>query len=182
MLRRVLASSSSVSPSACISSSSSSPLAWFSGSAQLAEASRGLKSRKRPKVSGKFIKDSQAWREEYQSEQQRLLADSLRGYVSYSTTRRIAPYDTRFRPFDREETDGVYVIMRHLMKDKMDLSRNHAHVVKRLMCNVGLVGPQVTTQARWRPLRASRISEKSVTMKDYMNERDKSLKARLYSD
>lgn len=184
MLRRILSSSSSCGVYSCAATAPSSSLTSSSSIAValLVDSNRGLKTRKRPKVGAKYVKDSQAWRENYQSEQQRLLADSLRGYVAYSTTRRIVPWDPRFKPFDREETDGVYAVMRYMMKDKMEMSRNHAHVVKRLMANVGLIGPQVTTKARWRSVFATRTPERATTIKDYNAERDKSLRAKWYSD
>jgi hypothetical protein len=182
MLRRLLsASSSSASSFATISTSSSplltsgSPSSAFVCSAALVDASRGGKTRKRPKIGAQFVKDSQKWREDYQSNNQRLLADTLRAYVSYSTTRRIVPWDPRFAPFDREENDGVHAVMRYLMKDKMEMSKNHAHVVKRLMANVGLIGPQVTTKARWRSIQATRMSDRATTTKEYVSEREKGI-------
>jgi hypothetical protein len=142
---------------------------------------RGLKTKKRPKTGAKFVKDSQAWREQYQSSQQRVLADSLRAYVGYANARRHAPYDPRFKPFDREEVDGVYVVMRYLMRDRLEAVRNHAAPTKRLFCNVGLLGPQVTTVARWRSVRGATLSEKTQLLKE-AQERDRTVRNRWYSD
>ena len=192
MLRRAITFDATAYGASCCawatpSWSSSSPSSYSLPVAQLATtpsavtAARGLKTRKRPKVGSKYIKDAQQWRETYQSSQQRVLADSLRGYMGYGATRRMPPYDARFKPFDREEADGVYVVMRHLMKDKIAATRNHAPGMKRLFANVGLIGPQVTTTARWRGVRSTSLPEKAALYKE-VHDRDKTLRNKWYSD
>lgn len=111
------------------------------------------KPKKRPKVGPGFHEKAQKWRDEYLLDRHRVLADSLRAYVEFSSTKRVEPWDTRFAPFDRVERDGVYIVMKHLMDDKLQLCNYHHRPVKRLFCNVGLLGPQVTTKARWKPYR-----------------------------
>ncbi|CCW60180.1 unnamed protein product [Phytomonas sp. EM1] len=111
------------------------------------------KPKKRPKVGQGFHEKAQKWREEYLLDQQRVLADSLRGYVDFSSSKRSEPWDTRFAPFDRVEKDGVYIVAKYLMDEKLQLCNYHHRAVKRLFCNVGLIGPQVTTVARWKPSR-----------------------------
>uniref|UniRef100_A0A7S1QVN7 Uncharacterized protein n=1 Tax=Neobodo designis TaxID=312471 RepID=A0A7S1QVN7_NEODS len=112
---------------------------------------RGMKPKKKNKFGPQFVKESQPWREEWRQQREVRLAEGLRKYVLDSSTARRQPYDTRFAPFDREERDGVYLVMKHLMGDKLNLTHNHANPVKRLFCNVGLVGPTVSTRARWKP-------------------------------
>lgn len=114
------------------------------------EQARGVKPRKRPAIGKQFVKEVQVWREEWGLERQRCLADSLRAFVDFSSTRRQVPFDSRFKPFDRNENDGVYIIMKYMMQDKLALCHHQQRPVKRLFCNVGLLGPQVTA-ARWRP-------------------------------
>ncbi|KPA85059.1 putative mitochondrial hypothetical protein [Leptomonas pyrrhocoris] len=111
------------------------------------------KPKKRPKVGTGFHEKAQRWRDEYLLDSHRVLADSLRAYVDFSSTKRSEPWDTRFAPFDRVEKDGVYIITRYLMDDKLQLCNYHHRPVKRMLCNVGLMGPQVTTTARWKPYR-----------------------------
>lgn len=114
------------------------------------EQLRCIKPKKRPAHTAKFVKDVQIWRDEWSRERQRQVADSLRAFVEFSSTRRQSPFDSRFKPFDRSENDGVYIIMKYMMNDKLQLCNYHMRPTKRLFCNVGLIGPQVTS-ARWRP-------------------------------
>jgi hypothetical protein len=123
----------------------------------------GLKPKKKNKVGAKFVTDSQTWRDKWRGKREVQFAEGLRGYVNFSTTARQVPYDARFAPFDREERDGVHLVMKHLMADKLALTYNHANPVKRLLCNVGLLGPQISTVARWKPRDAARISAKVPT-------------------
>lgn len=124
---------------------------------------RGFKAKKRNKFGQPFVKESQPWRDEWRKSKERRLAENLREYANVSTTERIAPWDSRFAPFDREERDGVYIVMRYLMSDKLALSHHHANPVKRLFCNVGLIGPHVTTRARWKPNTATLYNAKATT-------------------
>ncbi|EPY40133.1 hypothetical protein AGDE_03795 [Angomonas deanei] len=39
------------------------------------------------------------------------------------------------------------------MDDKLQLCNYHHRPVKRLFCNIGLMGPQVSAKARWKPYR-----------------------------
>lgn len=110
------------------------------------------KPKKRPKVGTGFHEKAQKWRDEYLLDRHRVLADSLRAYVEFSSTKRAEPWDTRFAPFDRVEKDGVYVLTKYLMEEKLQLCNYHHRPTKRMMCNVGLMGPQVT-KARWKPYR-----------------------------
>jgi hypothetical protein len=142
---------------------------------------RGLKPKKKPKIGAKYIKEAQPWREGWNKERQKLLVDSIRGYISYSSTQRQAPYDNRFAPFDRSEKDGVYIIMKHMMDDKLALSNNHAPAVKRLFCNVGLLGPQVTTTARWKPSHAASLRAKATKLEEFWT-KDKSIRAKWFKD
>jgi hypothetical protein len=176
-----LGEASALAPSPSSSPSSSTATLTATAAAQPTAAHRGLKARKRPKVSPTFPKQAQGWRERYMGKQQQVLADSLRSYVNYSTTRRIAPYDTRFAPFDRHEKDGVYIIMKHMMDEKLHASNNHAPAVKRLFANVGLLGPQVTTQARWRPWRFSTLSHKAQYLEESWT-KDPTVKNGPYTD
>lgn len=116
-----------------------------------------VKPKKRPKVGAGFHEKAQKWREEFLLDRHRVLADSLKAYVEFSATKRTEPWDTRFKPFDRTEKDGVYVILKHMMDDKMQLCNNHPRATKRLLCNVGLMGPNVTRQARWKPHRFTQL-------------------------
>ena len=109
-----------------------------------------VRPKKRPKVTPGFHDKAQKWREEWLHDRQRQVADSLRNYIHFSTTKRLPPWDARFAPFDRSEKDGVHVIIKHLMEDKLSIANNHQRATKRLFCNVGLIGPVVTTKARWR--------------------------------
>ena len=174
MLRRVSFSTTPVVTPASLSGSTTTSAAVLYNNLCL------LRTRKRPKVGVPYIKEAQTWREEYQLKQQKLLADSLRAYVAYGNNKRLPPWDPRFKPFDREETDGPYVVMRYLMRDKLDSSKNHAGAVKRMMCNVGLLGPQITTRARWRSRRMAALSDKTTNMNEYV--RDKTVRNKFYSD
>ncbi len=139
------------------------------------------KPKKRPKVGQGFPQKAQKWREEFLLDRHRALADSLRAYTDFCTTKRIEPWDTRFKPFDRSEKDGVYILTKHLMDDKLQLSNYHQRATKRLFCNVGLVGPQVTTQMRWKP-RAFALFPASATKQDRRFLKDKSIKADDFND
>jgi hypothetical protein len=116
-----------------------------------------MKPKKRPKPSKKFIEDSQKYREEWQVDTRRVVADSLRGYMDFSSTTRTQPWDNRFAPFDRVENDGAYVLMDTFMSEKLALCNNHPRPTKRLFCNLGLLGPTVTTVARWKPKTAATL-------------------------
>lgn len=125
-----------------------------SGSLALREPKRfWSKPKKRPKVGTGFHEKAQKWRDEYLLDRHRVLADSMRAYVDFSSTRRADPWDTRFAPFDRIPRDGVYILTQYLMEEKLQLCNYHHRPVKRLCCNIGLMGPQVTTTARWKPSR-----------------------------
>lgn len=130
---------------------SAAPPLTLSASVALCVHPRCVSTKKKAKVAPKFLEHAQTWRDQWRKEQQRLLADSLRGYVTYSTTRRQVPWDTRFAPFDRQETDGVYMVAKYLMEEKLAPTYYHAAPVKRLFCNVGILGPTVTTGMRWKP-------------------------------
>lgn len=132
-------------------SSGSTPCGILSLGAVATQMRQWTKPKKRPKVGTGFHEKAQTWREEFLLNRHRALAESLRAYTDFSSTRRAEPWDTRFKPFDRVEKDGVYIIAKHLMEDKLMLCNYHQRAVKRLFCNVGLMGPQVTTQARWKP-------------------------------
>ena len=127
---------------------------------------RGMKPKKKNKFGPQFVKESQSWREDWRQKREVELAEKLRRYVVNSSTARRQPYDSRFEPFDREERDGVYIVMKHLMADKLNLTHNHANPVKRLFCNVGLIGPTVTTKARWKPRASAAKSAKPVQSKE----------------
>lgn len=126
--------------------------------------SAGQKPKKKNKVGAKFIGDSQVWRDAWRKTRERKIAEGMRSYVNMTSTQRKVPYDVRFRPFDRDERDGVYLMMKYMMDDKIHLTHNYAGPVKRLFCNVGLLGPQVTNVARWKPLRASLINSNTATL------------------
>ncbi|CCW68547.1 unnamed protein product [Phytomonas sp. Hart1] len=132
------------------------------------------KPKKRPKVGQGFHEKAQKWRSEYLLDQQRVLADSLRGYVEFSSSKRAEPWDTRFAPFDRVEKDGVHILTKYLMDDKLQLCNYHHRAVKRLFCNVGLMGPQVTTMARWKPSRYA-TNPASTTKAETTFNKDKTL-------
>ena len=140
-----------------------------------------VKPKKRPKVGTGFHEKAQKWREEYLLDRHVKLANSLRAYVEFSTTKRVEPWDTRFAPFDRVEKDGVYIVAKQLMDDKLQLCNHHPRAVKRLFCNVGLLGPQVSTKARWKP---HRVTQMSATTNKYEKvfTKDKQLFNNGYND
>ena len=139
------------------------------------------KPKKRPKIGPGFPQKAQKWREEFLLDRHRQLADSLRAYTDFCTTKRSEPWDTRFKPFDRVEKDGVYIITKHLMDDKLQLCNYHQRAVKRLFCNVGLVGPQVSTQMRWKP-RSFASFPSTATKQDRRFLKDKSIAAAGFND
>jgi hypothetical protein len=140
-----------------------------------------VKPKKRPKVGQGFHDKAQKWREEFLLDSHRVLADSFRAYMEFSTTRRTEPWDARFRPFDRNEKDGPYVIAKYLMEDKLQLCNYHPRATKRLLCNVGLLGPQVTTQARWKSHRNAALPA-STTKAEKAFTKDKTIRNGVYSD
>lgn len=150
-------------------------------SASLTTQVRGVKPKKKNKAGPKFIKDSQQWRQEWRETRELQLANSLRNYMQFSSTKRQVPFDTRFKPFDRDENDGVYIVMKHLMDDKLALANNHARPVKCLMCNVGLLGPTVTTEARWKPRSAANLSAKEKLLSGVF-EKEKDISNMGYQD
>lgn len=131
------------------------------------------KPKKRPKVGPGFHEKAQKWREEFLLDRHRVLADSLKSYVEFSASKRIEPWDTRFKPFDRVEKDGVHIIAKHLMEDKLQLSGYHPRATKRLFCNVGLMGPNVSTQARWKPHRFAQLPA-TATKAERIYQKDRS--------
>ncbi|KAG8345077.1 hypothetical protein ERJ75_001247500 [Trypanosoma vivax] len=139
------------------------------------------KPKKRPKVGQGFHEKAQKWRDEYLLDRHRVLADSLRSYVEFSSSKRAEPWDARFKPFDRVEKDGVYVLIRHLMEDKFQLCNYHHRPVKRLFCNVGLMGPQITTKARWKPHRFA-MSPANTTKADRIYQKDKTVYTHGHND
>ncbi|EKF38313.1 hypothetical protein MOQ_001479 [Trypanosoma cruzi marinkellei] len=139
------------------------------------------KPKKRPKVGQGFHEKAQKWRDEFLLDRHRVLADSLRAYVEFSASKRTEPWDTRFRPFDRVEKDGVYVLMRHLMEDKFQLCNYHHRPVKRLFCNIGLLGPQVTTKARWKPYRYA-TNPANTSKAERLFQKDKTLYTHGHND
>lgn len=147
----------------------------------LVSSLRFISSKKRQMPSAKFPEHAQKWRDNWRKERQRLLADSLRSYVSFSSTKRQPPWDARFAPFDRQEKDGVYLVMRHLMSDKLAATNNHAAPVKRLFCNVGVVGPTVTTQMRWKPRGVAQLSA-TATQQTAIYSRDKTVRSGGFND
>lgn len=140
-----------------------------------------VKPKKRPKVGTGFHQKANQWREEYLLDQHRKLADSFKAYMEFSSTKRTEPWDTRFKPFDRVEKDGVYIIAKHLMDDKLQLSNNHPNAVKRLFANVGLMGPQVTTVARWKSHRFAQLPA-SATKAERLFQKDRNLHNHGYHD
>lgn len=139
------------------------------------------KPKKRPKVGTGFHEKAQTWRDEFLLNHHRVLADSLQAYVQFSSTKRCEPWDSRFAPFDRVEKDGVYILTRYLMEEKLQLCHYHHRPVKRLCCNVGLMGPQVTTTARWKPSRFA-TSPASTTKAESVFQRDKSVMTGYHHD
>lgn len=139
------------------------------------------KPKKRPKVGTGFHEKAQKWRDEFLLDRHRVLADSLRAYVDFSSTRRAEPWDTRFAPFDRVDKDGVYIITKHLMDEKLQLCHYHHRPVKRLCCNVGLMGPQITTTARWKPGRFA-TNPANATKADRIFLRDKNVQTGGHHD
>lgn len=140
-----------------------------------------VKPKKRPKVGAGFQDKAQKWREEYLLDRHRILADGLKAYVEFSSQRRTEPWDTRFKPFDRVEKDGAHILVKYLMEDKLNLAGYHPRATKRLMCNVGLLGPTVTTTARWKPFRFAQLSA-TTTKADRLYTRDRSIATGGYSD
>lgn len=140
-----------------------------------------VKPKKRPKVGQGFHEKAQKWREEYLLDRHRVVADSLKAYMEFSSQRRIEPWDTRFKPFDRAEKDGVHIVAKYLMEDKLNLAGYHPRATKRLMCNVGLLGPSVTTTARWKPHRFTQLAA-NTTKADRLFTRDRSIANHGYSD
>ncbi|CUG86696.1 Hypothetical protein, putative [Bodo saltans] len=67
------------------------------------------------------------------------------------------------------------------MEDKLNLAGYHPRATKRLMCNVGLLGPTVTTTARWKPFRFAQLSA-TTTKADRLYTRDRSIATGGYSD
>lgn len=155
---------------------------WGSGLTAMREARRfWSKPKKRPKVGTGFHEKAQKWRDEFLLDRHRVLADSLRAYVEFSSTRRAEPWDTRFAPFDRVDKDGVYVITKYLMDEKLQLCHYHHRPVKRLCCNVGLMGPQITTTARWKPSRFA-TNPANATRADRIFLRDKNVQTGGHHD
>ena len=142
---------------------------------------KGQKAKKRPKPSKKYIEDVQVYRDEWQRDNQRLLADSLRGHVEFSLARRMEPWDDRYAPFDRQEKDGVHLIINTFMDEKLQLCGYHPRPTKRLFANVGLLGPTVTTKARWKPVAAAALPYGSKVMERHLK-RDWSLRNCGFND
>ena len=141
-----------------------------------------VKAKKRPQPTSKYLPKSQEWRERWKEDQIKKVAESFRSFISYSTSKRQLPMDTRYAPFDREEKDGVYHVMQYLMADPLRLSNNHAPVVKRLCCNVGLMGPMVNSHRRmWKPTSFASLPEKSTKASDRAN-RPSDVSAGVYAD
>lgn len=139
------------------------------------------KPKKRPKVGTGFHEKAQKWRDEYLLDRHRVLADSMRAYVDFSSTRRADPWDTRFAPFDRVPRDGVYIITQYLMDEKLQLCNYHHRPVKRLCCNVGLMGPQITTAARWKPARYA-TTPYNTSKAERIFQRDKTVQTGYHHD
>jgi hypothetical protein len=142
----------------------------------------GLKPKKKNKFGPKFVTDSQTWRDNWRNEHEIRLAEGYRTYLRFSSTQRKVPYDQRFAPFDRDDRDGVHVVMKYLMSDKLALSQNHGNPFKRLCCNVGIMGPQMTTQARWKPLYYANLSVKAQKKTDKFVNDEKSEGNPFYHD
>lgn len=150
-------------------------------SSVLFEQRREVKAKKKPKPGQKYVDDSHKWRDNWRKDRTRQLADSLRGYMAWCSTKRTPAWDARFAPFNRQEKDGVYVIMKHMMEDKLSLANYHAKPTKKLFVNVGLLGPQVTTQARWKPHVITTLPAGSTFIEDrYL--KDKTLRNAGYND
>lgn len=126
-----------------------------------------------------FPDRAQQWRTEWLHDRQRVTADSLRAYVEFSSTRRAAPWDARFAPFDRDEKDGIHLVTRSMMNDKLILCNYHQRATKRLYCNLGLIGPTVTTKARWKNM-TNAVLPVHVTRQD--SKPDRTVKNAFYSD
>jgi len=123
-----------------------------------------LKPKKRQKSGAPFIKASQTWRDKWMISQAEKLATQSKNYVEHYSTKRTVPWDSRFRPFDRSEKDGVYHVMKYLMEDKLAAANNHAKPTRKLFCNVGLLGPNFgsngvmgANQARFKPRSVQRL-------------------------
>ena len=67
------------------------------------------------------------------------------------------------------------------MDEKLNLCHSHANAVKRLFCNVGLLGPQVTTVARWKPGRMCTLPARAQTQKQFY-EKDPTLRNHSLND
>lgn len=154
---------------------------FFGISSLLTQRRFWAKPKKRPKVGANFHEKAQKWRQEYLLDRHRVLADSLRAYIDFSSTKRTEPWDTRFAPFDRIEKDGVHIVRRYLMDEKLQLCNCHHRPVKRLFCNVGLFGPNVTTNARWKPYRHSTNSA-SATKMEQLYSKDKTVMTDYHND
>ena len=140
------------------------------------------KARKRPQPSPKYVKDSQVWREKWTDERVLNVAESFRSYVTYATNRRQAPYDNRFAPFDRVDNDGAYIVMKHMMDDPLRHTNNHAPPTKKLLFNVGLLGPLHNPHVRmWKPVSYAALPE-SATLAEARGRRLKDVNAGVYSD
>lgn len=139
------------------------------------------KPKKRPKVGQGFHEKAQKWREEYLLDRHRVVADSLKAYMEFSSQRRTEPWDTRFKPFDRVEKDGAFIVTKYLMEDKLNLAGYHPRATKRLLCNVGLLGPTISTTARWKPHRFTQLSA-NTTKAEKLFTKDRSIGNHGYSD
>ena len=159
------------------------PLPTASTELQLATQMRFRRSKpkKRPKIGPSFPAKVTKWRDEYLHNRNRMLADSLRSYVDFCSTKRTPPWDARFAPFDRTEKDGVHIITKHFMDEKLQLVNYHSRATKRLLCNVGLVGPTVTTKMRWMDRRYQSIAAGKTTLAE-AQAKQKNIAARGFSD
>ena len=134
-----------------------------------------LKPKKRAKSGAPFIKASQTWRDNWQVQQVKKLARSSKAYVDFCSTKRIVPWDSRFRPFDRSPKDGIYFVMKHFMDDKLNAANYHAKPTRKLFCNVGLLGPRfgssvVPHSAHWKPKQYTRLPHDAKLLNELKNQ------------
>ena len=141
---------------------------------------KGVKTKKRPPPSKKYLEDIQKWRTAWGEDKRLVLADSIRGYIDFSVTKRKAPWDNRHFPFDRQQGDGVHLIVEHFMKDSLEKVYYHQRPVKRLFCNIGLLGPSASG-ARWKNSSAATLNNEAQYYESHWK-RNPNMKNTGYND
>eukprot|EP00760_Papus_ankaliazontas_P004445 PhM_4_TR11895/c0_g1_i1/m.42703 len=144
-----------------------------------------LKPKKKQKSGAPFIKAAQTWRDKWQADRLKLVATSSKNYIEYCSSKRLTPWDSRFKPFDRNPKDGVHIAMKYMMEDKINSVNFHMKPTKKLMCNVGLLGPKfggINTPgtARWKSMAAHRLPHNAKLMQE-AGQRSKEVQASKYS-